>query len=279
MQRAQTRFFDIQQRRLEVTQLSPDGDENRSVESAKLSSDGDAAPTLVFLHEGLGSISLWRDFPQRVVAATGCSAVVYSRYGYGNSAVLQSAHGVDYMHREAREALPELLDKLGIERPVLIGHSDGASIAIIHAGSGFSVRGVVLLAPHVFVEDISIASIAQANVAFETTDLPSKLARHHADATKTFYGWNDVWLHPDFRSWNIERFLPSIRCPVLAIQGSDDEYGTMAQLEAIGAQVGGPCELVELADCKHSPHRDQPEKTLAAITRFVAELRQGEPIR
>jgi pimeloyl-ACP methyl ester carboxylesterase len=236
---------------------------------------GDAARALVFLHEGLGSISMWRDFPARVAAATGCPAVVYSRYGYGRSDVLEAPFAVDYMHREALETLPELLAKLGIERPVLVGHSDGASIALIYAGSRDGLEGLVALAPHVFVEDLSVKSIAQAKVAFETTDLPQKLARHHADAHRTFYGWNDIWLHPDFRRWNIEAYLPAIRCPVLAVQGVDDEYGTMAQVAALERQVGGPCEVVKLAACGHSPHRDQPESTLAAIVRFVAALSDG----
>ena len=176
------------------------------------------------------------------------------------------------MHREALETLPELLAALGVRRPVLVGHSDGASIALIHAGSRDGLTGLVALAPHVFVEDISVKSIAEAKTAFETTDLPQRLARHHADARRTFYGWNDIWLHPDFRRWNIEAFLPAIRCPVLAIQGADDEYGTMAQVEAIERQVAGRCEVVKLAACGHSPHRDQPELTLAAIERFVATL-------
>jgi pimeloyl-ACP methyl ester carboxylesterase len=232
-------------------------------------------PTLVFLHEGLGSISLWRDFPARVAEATGSPAVVYSRYGYGQSEPLAASFNVDYMHREALETLPDLLATLGLERPVLVGHSDGASIALIYAGSRDGLAGLVVLAPHVFVEDLSVESIAAAKATFETTDLPEKLARHHADARRTFYGWNDVWLHPDFRRWNIEQYLPAIRCPVLAVQGEDDEYGTMAQVEAIGRQVGGRCEIVRLAACGHSPHRDQPEATLAAITRFVGALQGG----
>ena len=237
---------------------------------------GDARrPTLVFLHEGLGSISLWRDFPARVAQATGCPAVVYSRYGYGRSDPLEAPFAVDYMHREALETLPEFLAALAIERPVLVGHSDGASIALVYAGSRDALAGLAVLAPHVFVEDISVKSIAAAKVTFETTDLPEKLARHHADPRRTFYGWNDVWLHPDFRRWNIEAYLPAVRCPVLAIQGVDDEYGTMAQVEAIERQVGGRCEVVRLAACGHSPHRDQPEPTLAAVARFVGAL-QGE---
>jgi pimeloyl-ACP methyl ester carboxylesterase len=234
-----------------------------------------ARPTLVLLHEGLGSISTWREFPSQVAAATECPVVVYSRYGYGNSDVLAAPFAVDYMHREALEALPELLAKLNIDAPILVGHSDGASIALIYAGARGGLRGLVGLAPHVFVEDLSVKSIAEAKVAFETTDLPEKLARHHADPRKTFYGWNDIWLHPDFRRWNIEAFLSSIRCPVLALQGYDDEYGTMAQLDAIAVQVAGPCEVVGLADCGHRLHRDQPERTVAAIARFVRGIAAG----
>ena len=226
-------------------------------------------PVLVFLHEGLGSIGQWRDFPDRIATATGLPAIVYARYGYGQSDVLGEAFGVDFMHREGREALPELLHALDIERPILIGHSDGASIALIYAGSGHPVRAMVALAPHVFVEDISIAGIAAAKRAFETTDLPQKLARYHRDAAKTFYGWNDVWLAPEFRSWNIERFLPGVRCPVLAIQGCGDEYGSMAQLDAIARQAGGPVELLKLEECGHSPHKDQPERVARAVVDFV----------
>ena len=234
------------------------------------------APAIVMLHEGLGSISLWRDFPGKLAAATGCTVLAYSRHGYGQSDVLDAPRLVEYMHREALDVLPELLGVMRINRPVLLGHSDGASIALIHAGAHSDprtgVRGVVAMAPHVFVEDVSVKSIAEAKAAFETTDLPQKLARHHADSAKTFYGWNDIWLHADFRAWNIEACLSSIRCPLMALQGIDDEYGSMAQLEAIAAQAGGPVELVKLAACKHSPHRDQPEATLAAVTRFVASL-------
>jgi pimeloyl-ACP methyl ester carboxylesterase len=239
--------------------------------------EGDPArPTLVFLHEGLGSVSMWRGFPARVAELTGCPALVYSRYGYGSSDLLEAPFAVDYMHREAQNMLPELLRKLGIERPILIGHSDGASIALIYAGShDGAVRGLVALAPHVFVEDISVRSIGDAKVAFETTDMQKKLARYHVDARRTFYGWNDIWLHPDFRNWNIESYLPRIRCPVLAVQGVDDEYGTMAQIEAIAAQVAGPCEIVKIDACGHRLHRDQHDATLAAIERFVARVSGG----
>lgn len=232
-------------------------------------------PTLLLLHEGLGSLAMWRDFPARLAAATGCRTLVYSRYGYGQSDVLEEAFDVDFMHREARYVLPELLAALDIANPVLVGHSDGASIALLHAGeSRFAVAGLVLMAPHCFVEDISIRSIEAAKVAFETTDLPAKLGKYHRDVSRTFYGWNDIWLKPDFRAWNIEDCLATIRCPILAIQGEDDEYGTMAQIEAIGAQaVASPgVELLKLADCRHSPHRDQAQAVIEAIQAFTERI-------
>jgi pimeloyl-ACP methyl ester carboxylesterase len=228
-------------------------------------------PTLVLLHEGLGSVAMWRDFPSRLAAATGCRTLVYSRYGYGRSDVLQEPFATDYMHREGRDTLPAVLAALGIEDPVLVGHSDGASIALLYAGAGHPVAGVVVMAPHCFVEDISIRSIEAAKVAFETTDLPAKLGKFHRDVTRTFYGWNDIWLHPDFRSWNIEDCLPGIRAPILAIQGEDDEYGSMAQIEAIaaGARNSAGVELLKLADCRHSAHKDQPQAAIDAVGRFL----------
>jgi pimeloyl-ACP methyl ester carboxylesterase len=168
--------------------------------------------------------------------------------------------------------LPELLEKLGIEEPILFGHSDGGSISLVHAGAHDRVKALVLEAPHVFVEDVCVESIAAAKITFATTDLAKKLGRYHADPEKSFRGWNDVWLHPDFRAWNIEEYLPAVTCPVLAIQGYDDEYGSMAQLESIQRQVQGPVELVKLERCGHSPHRDRPEAVLEAVTRFVAKL-------
>jgi pimeloyl-ACP methyl ester carboxylesterase len=227
------------------------------------------APEVVFLHEGLGSVSHWKDFPSRVAEATGCPVTVYSRYGSGHSDLLSQPHGVRYMHEEALQSLPELLSQLEIESPILVGHSDGGSIAIIYAGMHDRVRGLVLLAPHVFVEDLSVASIAQAKVKFETTNLPEKLARHHRDAARTFWGWNNIWLDPTFRSWNIEEYLPRIACPSLVIQGLEDQYGTMAQVESIRRQSGGAVEVLTLEDCRHSPQRDQPEKVIEAIAKFV----------
>ena len=230
-------------------------------------------PAIVFLHEGLGSIRQWRDFPERVAHATGCRTIVYNRYGYGQSDVLAETRvGVRFMHDEALVALPQALSALAIESPVLVGHSDGASIALIHAGAGHPARGIVAMAPHVFVEEICVRSIEKARQVFETTDLPQRLGKYHRDPRKTFYLWNDVWLDPEFLRWNIEAYLPGIGVPVLAIQGEDDEYGTMAQLAAIERQVVGRCELLKLPRCGHSPHRDQPEAVLAAATRFIDAL-------
>jgi pimeloyl-ACP methyl ester carboxylesterase len=233
-----------------------------------------AGPTLVFLHEGLGSIRQWRDFPARVAAATGCRALVYDRYGYGQSDVLEEARRtVRFMHDEALLSLPQLLRELSVENPLLIGHSDGASIALIHAGAGYPVRGVVAMAPHVFIEPICLSSIRKASATFESTDLPARLGRYHRDVRKTFYGWADVWLDPQFEGWDIrDDFLPRIACPVLAIQGHEDEYGTMQQLDEIARRVKGPCELLKLADCGHAPFRDQPEAVLQEIVRFTGRI-------
>jgi len=231
-------------------------------------------PALVFLHEGLGSIRQWRDFPAKVAAATGSRALIYDRYGYGQSDLLQEERRtVCFMHDEALRALPELLRVLGVENPLLIGHSDGASIALIYAGAGHAVRGVVAMAPHVFIEPVCLSSIAKAAHAFESTELAARLGRYHRDARKTFHGWADVWLDPQFEGWDIrEDYLPRIDCPVLAIQGYDDEYGTLAQLDEIKRRVKGRCELLKLKDCGHAPFREQPDKTLQAIVQFVNEI-------
>ena len=228
-------------------------------------------PTLVFLHEGLGSIRQWRDFPAQVATASGCRALVYDRYGYGQSDVLEEARReLSFMHDEALVSLPALLDSLRIQNPILIGHSDGASIALIHAGANDAVRGVVAMAPHVFIEPVCLTSIEKAAQTFESSDLATRLGRYHRDARKTFYGWADVWLDPQFKGWDIrEDYLPQIGCPVLAIQGYEDEYGTMAQLDEIARRVKGSCELLKLENCGHAPFRDQAEKTLEAVVRFV----------
>jgi len=224
-------------------------------------------PTLVFLHEGLGSVGLWRDFPDRVAEATGLPAFVYSRAGYGQSERAEMPRPIRYMHDEAG-LLPDVLEAAGVEDPVLVGHSDGASISIIHAGSGGKARALVLLAPHVFTEEMGLRSIAKAREAYQSGDLRQRLAKHHEDVEAAFWGWNRPWLDPEFRQWNLEEFLPRIQVPILVVQGEDDEYGTQAQIEAIqrGAR---DVEVLLLPRCGHSPHRDQPEATLRGITSFL----------
>ena len=232
----------------------------------------EGAPAMVFLHEGLGSVAMWRDFPQQVADACGCEAVVYSRYGYGRSDPLTEKRKPQFMHDEALVALPEFLDQLHIERPILFGHSDGGSIALIHAGANRRpVTAAIVMAPHVLVEDISITSIEKAREVYLATDLKQRLGKYHQDADSAFWGWNDIWLAPAFRDWNIEEYLAPIACPVLAIQGEDDEYGTMDQVERIGRQVRD-VELVKLADCRHSPHKDQPLQVIAAVSEFVTRV-------
>ena len=226
---------------------------------------------LVFLHEGLGSAALWKGFPDAVTRATRTRALVYSRQGYGRSSVVRQPRTPDYMHREALEVLPRLLCELGIERPILIGHSDGASIALIHTASR-PVTGLVLLAPHIFVEELSLASIRAARETYLATDLPQRMARHHSDPDATFWGWNGIWLSDAFRDWNIEDCLSRIHCPVLVIQGRQDEYGTVAQVDAIADQVAGPVETVLLDRCNHAPHLQQPARTLSAAAAFVSSL-------
>jgi pimeloyl-ACP methyl ester carboxylesterase len=232
------------------------------------------ALTLVFLHEGLGSASLWRDFPDRLSAETGCGVLIYSRAGYGKSDPVPLPRPIHFMHDEA-EILPRVLASAGVREHVLVGHSDGASIALIYAGStpGPGLRGLILEAPHVFTEPHGLAAIAKIREAYLTTDLRARLERHHgANVDVAFRGWNDVWLHPDFRAWNLEEFLPAIAVPILILQGEDDEYGTWRQVEAIERQSGGPVAAVALAECGHSPHREQPERSLEAVARFVGQV-------
>ncbi len=228
-------------------------------------------PELLLLHEGLGCVAMWRHFPEKLAAATGCRVIVWSRAGYGGSQAYAEPRTTRYMHREAEEALPALLAELKIERPLLIGHSDGGSIALIFGGAFPEVpRGIAVLAPHEFVEAETLAGIREARVAWQTTDLPQKLARyHHAQTERVFSDWNDCWLSPPFRDWNIEEYLPRIRCPVLAIQGEDDEYATLRQIDAIAEQVPGT-QLLKLANCGHTPQRDQEAAVLEALAAFIA---------
>ena len=228
-------------------------------------------PAVVFLHEGLGSVAMWKDFPERFCAANGLRGVVYSRYGYGRSTPRPQPErwGPDFMHREAREVLPAFLDALGIERPWLFGHSDGGSIALLHAAS-HPVAGVVAVAPHILVEDVSIASIEKAREAYATTDLRARLGAYHDDADSAFRGWNDIWLDPAFRDWSIEAELASITCPVLAVQGEDDEYGTLEQVRGIQRRLP-KTRLLVIPKCGHSPHRDQPGLLIREAGRFIHE--------
>lgn len=243
------------------------------LEVQQLAPSAAGLPTLVFLHEGLGCVALWRRFPAQLAAATGCGAVVFSRYGYGLSDPFTEPRTVRYMHEEADRSLPALFDELGIVEPVLVGHSDGASIALLHAGAtGRPVAGLALLAPHVFVEEISVAGIEAARRAYLSGDLRQRLAKYHRDPDATFFGWNDIWLSPEFRSWNIEGVLGQIACPVLVVQGTADPYGTLAQAEAVLAGVRGRAEQVIIGGCRHSPHLDAPQQTVEAATGFIARI-------
>lgn len=229
-------------------------------------------PTLVFLHEGIGCVSRWRDFPRAVAEATACRAIVYSRLGYGQSDPVTRPRPLDFMHDEARGALPELLAKEGIEDAILIGHSDGASISLIHTSEdGRRVRALVTIAPHVFVEPVCVEAIQRMREDYfdPATDVKRKLARHHADVDGAFLGWADAWLDPEFRKWDLTGLLPAVKVPVLVIQGERDEYGTVAQVDAVCKGISGPSEPVMLPDCGHVPQRDQREATLAAIVGFV----------
>ena len=229
-------------------------------------------PTLLLLHEGLGCVAMWRDFPAKLAAASGCRVVVWSRPGYGASQAYPEPRSLRYMHREAEESLPALLAALQIVRPILIGHSDGGSIALIFAGAFPAVPlGIAVMAPHEFVEEITLAGSRSARVVWETTDWPKKLGRYHHDAPRVFSDWNDTWLSPPFRDWNIEEYLPKIRCPVLAMQGEDDEYATMRQIDAIAEQVPGT-QRIKLPNCGHTPQRDQEAAVLAALVDFVKRV-------
>jgi pimeloyl-ACP methyl ester carboxylesterase len=214
---------------------------------------------------------MWRDFPERLASATGCGALLYSRIGYGASDSLPGPRPVRFMHDEALVALPAVLERFKLEEVVLFGHSDGASIALIHAGARpGSVRALVLEAPHVFVEPVCIEGITLIAADYETTCLRERLAGHHGRNTDSmFRAWTDVWLKPEFRQWNIEEYLPAIECPVLVVQGEDDAYGTLRQVDAVVTQVRGPAEPLVLPHCGHSPHAERPDEVLEAATRFI----------
>lgn len=226
---------------------------------------------IVLLHEGLGSVSLWKEFPQQLADTTGRRVLAYSRYGYGQSTPLRSKRDPRYMHDEALQTLPALRSQLGIDDCILFGHSDGASIGLIHAGARrWRVSALIVLAPHVFVEEEGVRSIAAARDAYFTSDLKERLAKRHADPDSAFWGWCDIWLDARFRDWNIEEYLAPIACPVLAIQGHDDEYGTMEQITRLVRAVD-LIEVEKLHECGHSPHRDQPARVLERTQRFLSE--------
>lgn len=234
----------------------------------------DQAPTLLLLHEGLGAANMWRGVPAALAARTGCGVLAYSRAGYGQSDAADLPRPVDYMSREALDVLPEILDQIGLRQGLLVGHSDGATIAAIHAGHlrDDRLRGLVLIAPHFFTEPVGLAAIADAGRAYRSTDLKERLARHHKDPDNAFIGWNDAWLNPDFKDWNVEDVIAPILVPVLAIQGLDDQYGTLAQIKALDAKLTVPLKKVLLKDCRHSPHIEQPEKMVTAVADFVSGL-------
>jgi pimeloyl-ACP methyl ester carboxylesterase len=234
----------------------------------------DAAPTLVLLHEGLGCIGLWGDFPDKLAAATKCGVFVYSRAGYGASSTIKLPRPLTYMHHEAQEVLPRVLEAINFQCGFFIGHSDGASIAAIYAGSvqDERVKGITLIAPHFFVEQKGITEIEKAKTAYETGNLREKLARWHTHVDAAFFGWNGAWLDPEFRKWNIEEFLPCIQCPVLAMQGVDDQYGTDAQIEVVQQKCRVPIDVAMLPGAQHSPHREAPDVAAAKIAEFVTKV-------
>lgn len=249
-----------------------------SIECASWGPSPSEAPTLVLLHEGLGCLELWRDFPQRLAEATGAGVFAYSRLGYGRSDPTALPRPLDYMTREACDVLPGILDAIGLQRGLLVGHSDGASIAAIYAGSISDprIRGLVLMAPHFFTEEMGLAEIADAKVMFDSSSLHEKMGRYHNDAEATFRGWNDAWLHPDFKNWNVGDCIDHWRIPALAIQGEDDQYGTLAQIREMEERAYSPVETVILKGCRHSPHLDQPEKTITSIADFYGRLERLE---
>jgi pimeloyl-ACP methyl ester carboxylesterase len=260
---ADTGFLEIGTQRLEYRMVGP---------------RPDAAPTLVMLHEGLGCAGMWGDFPDQLQKATGLGVFVYSRAGYGQSSPVALPRPLSFMHTEAQQTLPQILDAIGFQRGLLVGHSDGASIAAIYGGShqDHRVGGIVLIAPHFIVEDVTSASIAEMRKAFDTTELRARLARYHADVDATVHGWSDVWLNGDFSKWDLTEFLAYIRVPVLIVQGEDDHYGTVRQIEIAQEECYCPVEVALLPGAKHVPQREAPEATLKAVTEFIDRVLQNE---
>jgi pimeloyl-ACP methyl ester carboxylesterase len=264
-----------------MTTLSPSGFLRINTSDLEYRMIGPApgdAPTIVMLHEGLGSAGLWGDFPDKLQAATGAGVFVYSRAGYGASTSVNLPRPLDYMHIEALDVLPKLLDTIGFRRGLLVGHSDGASIAAIYAGAhqDHRVQGVAMIAPHFIVEDISVASIAEIKTAYETTELKPKLSRWHKDVDNAFYGWNGAWLDSAFRNWDISEYLAYIRVPVAILQGADDQYGTLRQIEIARDECYCPVDVTIIPGAGHSPHREAPEATLETISEFANAVLRGD---
>jgi pimeloyl-ACP methyl ester carboxylesterase len=252
---------------------------NVRIEYQWLAPERTTAPLVVFLHEGLGSLSMWKDFPQRLCDAAHARGLVYSRPGYGRSTprAAEEAWDLDFMHRQAHEVLPALLQALAVTgKPWLFGHSDGGSIALLYAAKfSAQMEGAIVLAPHILVEDLSVQSIAKARTAYQQTDLRQRLAKYHDDPDSAFWGWNNIWLHPPFKQWSIEQEIASITRPLLAVQGIDDEYGTLEQIRGIARRVPHT-NLLELPDCGHSPHKDQAARVIAAATSFIQQHCNGD---
>jgi pimeloyl-ACP methyl ester carboxylesterase len=254
-----------------VTPIVIDG---REIEAKWWGPGPEQKPTIVLLHEGLGCVTLWRDFPAKLAEMTGCGVLAYSRFGYGASAPVKLPRPLTYMHDEALQVLGRVLDQAGVKTAILVGHSDGGSIATIYAGGvqDFRLRGAVLIAAHFFTEDMGIASIEAAKVAYKTTNLREKLARYHRDVDNAFFGWNGAWLDPGFRAWRIDDFVATIRVPVLLVQGSADEYGTLAQFEVFCSEAYCPVERLVVAGAGHSPHLTHGEDVLPAVAGFVGRI-------
>jgi len=266
-----------------ASELGPtdDGDSfllvsGQRLHSLSINPDSDLTP-LVFLHEGLGSVELWREFPQEVASRSGHPALLYSRLGYGRSDPFLQPRRANYLHAEALETLPLVVQRLANQPPILIGHSDGASISIVYAGAGYPVTAMVLLSPHVFVEDAGLESIRALHSSFPTSDLVEKMAKYHRHPESTFRGWAEVWLSPEFRSWNIEDRLSEVTCPILLIQCEDDEYGSLHQLDAIETQARGPVQRLVLPGPRHAPHLAHPEAVTAATVAFIQALPGSPP--
>ena len=251
------KFIEVRGRRLHYRELCPEM----------------GGASLVFLHEGLGSVELWRDFPSVVCEATKRRGLVFSRYGHGRSDLLTESRRAGYMHDEALGTLPDLIDTLLDENPILVGHSDGASISLIYAGSGYPVEALILIAPHVFVEPTGVQRITNARAAFEGSEMPDRMKEYHIDAGTTFYGWADIWVSEEFRDWNIEEYLPSITCPTLLIQSKADEYGSSEQLDRIQGTVPSLVERLLVDGGSHSPHLANADEVTAATVQFINQLK------